>query len=64
MEKNIYYICHTIIVVTYMVLVGVVVFVSSNYLYLWLLLAILVYQPWYKLKDVKGNGAADSQEKS
>lgn len=51
-EKN-FYVCHTVIVVAFMVLVGTVVFVSGNYNYLWLLLSILVYQPWYKLSGIK-----------
>lgn len=51
--ENIFYICHAVIVVAFMVLVGTVVFVSNNYSYLWLLLAILVYQPWYRLSEPK-----------
>lgn len=64
--ENIFYICHAVIVVAFMVLVGTVVFVSGNYSYLWLLLAILVYQPWYKLTETKKTekGASESQVNS
>ncbi|MCK8622611.1 hypothetical protein [Prevotella sp. E13-27] len=51
--ENTFYVCHAVIVVAYMVLVGTVVFVSGNYSYLWLLAAIFVYQPWYKLTETK-----------
>lgn len=51
--ENTFYVCHAVIVVAFMVLVGTVVFVSCNYNYLWLLLSILVYQPWYKLSGIK-----------
>ena len=63
-KENVYYICHTVIVVVYMVLVGAVVFVSGKYAYLWLLLAVLVYQPWHKLAEIKKPEATESRENS
>lgn len=63
-KENTYHICHAIIVVAYMVLVGAVVFVSNNFAYLWLLLAVLVYQPWHKLAEIKKPEATESRENS
>ncbi len=52
-KEKLYAITHTVIVVAFMILVGFVVYIKDNCDYLWLLGAILLYQPWYRLREIK-----------
>ena len=49
-DKNLKYIAHAIIVVAFMGLIAFVIYYTGKTAFLWLLLFVLLYQPWGDLK--------------
>lgn len=49
-DKNLKYIAHAIIVVTFMGLIAFVIYYTGKTAFLWLLLFVFLYQPWGDLK--------------